>query len=50
LEAACPGYGKDIASVLAGKASKDIVRKVEKFLRKVSLRSKRRKIKVLTAA
>jgi hypothetical protein len=50
LEAASPGYGKDIACVLAGKASKDIVRKVEKSLRKVSLRSKRRKRKVLTAA
>jgi hypothetical protein len=47
LEAASPGYGKDIACVLAGKASKDIVRKVEKSLRKVSLRSIRRKRKVL---
>jgi hypothetical protein len=33
LEAASPGYGKDIACVLAGKASKEIIRKVEKFLR-----------------
>jgi hypothetical protein len=33
LEAARPGYGKDIACVLAGKASKEIIRKVEKFLR-----------------
>jgi hypothetical protein len=32
LEAASPGYGKDIACVLAGKASKEIIRKVEKFL------------------
>jgi hypothetical protein len=38
LEAAIPGYGMEIASVLAGKASKDIVRKVEK-----SLRTKRKK-------
>jgi hypothetical protein len=38
LEAASPGYGMEIASVLAGKASKEIVRKVEK-----SHRSKRRK-------
>jgi hypothetical protein len=38
LEAVSPGYGMEIANVLAGKASKEIVRKVEK-----SLRSKRRK-------
>jgi hypothetical protein len=50
LEAASPGYGKDIACVLAGNALKDIVWKVEKSLRKVSLRSRRRKRKVLTAA
>jgi hypothetical protein len=39
LEAASPGYGKDIACVLAGKASKEIIRKVEK-----SLRTKRKKM------
>jgi hypothetical protein len=33
LEAVSPGYGRDIACVLAGKASKEIIRKVEKFLR-----------------
>jgi hypothetical protein len=33
LEAVCPGYGKEIASVLTGKASDDITRKVEKTLR-----------------
>jgi hypothetical protein len=33
LEAANPGYGKEIAYVLAGKASKDLIRKVEKSLR-----------------
>jgi hypothetical protein len=38
LEAASPGYGMEIASILAGKASKDIVRKVKK-----SLKSKRKK-------
>jgi hypothetical protein len=38
LEAASPGYGMEIACVLAGKASEDIIRKVEK-----SLRSKRKK-------
>jgi hypothetical protein len=38
LEAASPGYGMDIACVLAGKASEDIIKKVEK-----SLRSKRKK-------
>jgi hypothetical protein len=34
LEAASPGYGMEIASVLAGKASDDIIRKVEKSLRR----------------
>jgi hypothetical protein len=43
LEAASPGYGKDIACVLAGKASEDIIRKVEKSLSKVSLWNKGRK-------
>jgi hypothetical protein len=38
LEAACPGYGKEIASVLTVKASDDITRKVEK-----SFRSKKRR-------
>jgi hypothetical protein len=32
LEAACPGYGKDIACVLVGKPSEVIIRKVEKSL------------------
>jgi hypothetical protein len=39
LEAASPGYGKNIACVLAGKASKDIIMKVEK-----SLSTKRKKM------
>jgi hypothetical protein len=39
LETVSPGYGMEIASVLAGKASKDIIRKVEK-----SLRTKRKKM------
>jgi hypothetical protein len=43
LEAASPGYGKDIDCVLAGKASDDIIRKVEKSLRRVSLFGKRGK-------
>jgi hypothetical protein len=34
LEAASPGYGMEIASVLAGNASDDIIRKVEKSLRR----------------
>jgi hypothetical protein len=38
LEAASSGYGKDIACVLAGKASECLIRKVEK-----SLRSRRKK-------
>ena len=42
LEAVSPGYGKDIACVLAGKASENLIMKVEKSL-KVSLWSKRRK-------
>uniref|UniRef100_A0ACD5YZB1 Uncharacterized protein n=1 Tax=Avena sativa TaxID=4498 RepID=A0ACD5YZB1_AVESA len=43
LEAASPGYGKDIDCVLAGKASEDLIKKVEKSLRKVSVRGRRRK-------
>jgi hypothetical protein len=43
LEAASPGYGKDIACVLAGKASEDLLREVEKSLRKVSIWGRRRK-------
>ncbi|KAK1627354.1 hypothetical protein QYE76_001669 [Lolium multiflorum] len=36
LEAASPGYGKEIACVLAGKASEDMIKKVEKSLKKIS--------------
>jgi hypothetical protein len=43
LEAVNPGYGKDIACVLAGKASEDTIRKVEKSLRKVSIWGKIRR-------
>jgi hypothetical protein len=43
LEAASPGHGKDIACVLAGKASEDMIRMVEKSLRKVSIWGRRRK-------
>jgi hypothetical protein len=43
LEAVSPGYGKDIACVLAAKASEDMIRKVEKSLRKVSIWGRRRK-------
>jgi hypothetical protein len=43
LEAVSPGYGKDIACVLAGKASNDIIRKVEKSFRKISIWGKRRR-------
>jgi hypothetical protein len=39
LKAASPGYGMEIACVLAGKAYEDIIRKVEK-----SLRTKRKKM------
>jgi hypothetical protein len=37
LEAASHGYGKDIACVLTGKASEDLIKKVEKSFRKVSI-------------
>jgi hypothetical protein len=43
LEAASPGCGKDIACVLAGKASEDMIKKVEKSLRKISIWGRRRK-------
>jgi hypothetical protein len=43
LEAVSPGYGKDIANVLAGKASEDMVRKVEKSFNKASIWGRRRK-------
>ena len=43
LEEACPGYGKDIACVLAGKVSEDVIRKVEKSLLKAAIKGKRRK-------
>jgi hypothetical protein len=33
LEAASPGYGMEIASVLTGNASEDVIKKVEKSLR-----------------
>jgi hypothetical protein len=36
LEVANPGYGKDIACVLAEKASKDLIRKVENHHNKAS--------------
>jgi hypothetical protein len=47
LEAASPGYGKDIACVLAGKALEDMIRIVEKSLRMVSIRGRRRKKRVV---
>ena len=43
LEATSPGYGKDIACVLAGKASEDVIKKVEKYLMKAAMKGKRRK-------
>jgi hypothetical protein len=43
LEAASPRYGRDIACVLAGQASEDLIRKVENSLKKVIIRGKRRK-------
>jgi hypothetical protein len=43
LEAVSPGYGRDIACVLADKASEDLIRKVEKSLRKVIIGGRSRK-------
>jgi hypothetical protein len=44
LEAACLGYGKEIACVLTGDASEGIIRKVEKYLRRTrKIRGVRRK-------
>jgi hypothetical protein len=43
LERASPGYGKDIACVLAGKATEDMIRRVEKSLRRVSIWGRKRK-------
>jgi hypothetical protein len=43
LEAVNPGYGKDIACVLTGKASDDLIRKVEKSLWKRKVRCITRK-------
>jgi hypothetical protein len=42
LEAVSPGYGKDIDCVLAGRASEDLIMKVENSLKKVIIRGKRR--------
>jgi hypothetical protein len=46
LEATSPGYGKYIACVLAGKALEDMIRMVEKSLRKISKWGRRRKKRV----
>jgi hypothetical protein len=46
LEAVSLGYGKNIACVLAKNALENIIRKVEKSLRKVIIRDKKRKHKV----
>jgi hypothetical protein len=43
LEAVSPGYGKDIACILAGEASEDMIRKVDKSLKKVIIRGRSRK-------
>ena len=50
LEAVSPGYGKDIAFVLAGKASDELFRKLEKSLMKVTIRVKGRKKRVAKKA
>uniref|UniRef100_A0ACD5ZYJ5 Uncharacterized protein n=1 Tax=Avena sativa TaxID=4498 RepID=A0ACD5ZYJ5_AVESA len=43
LEAVSPGYGKDVACVLAGKASEGLIRKVGKSLSKAPRKTKTRK-------
>jgi hypothetical protein len=43
LEAVSHRYGIDIAYVLAGKASEDMIRRVEKSLRRVSIWGRKRK-------
>jgi hypothetical protein len=40
LEVVSPGYGKDIDCVLAGRASQDLIMKVENSLKKVIIRGK----------
>jgi hypothetical protein len=46
LEAASPGCGKDIACILAEKASEDMIKMVEKSLRKASIWGRKRKKRV----
>jgi hypothetical protein len=46
LEAASPGCGKDIACILAEKASEDMIGMVEKSLRKASIWGRKRKKRV----
>jgi hypothetical protein len=50
LMAMSPRYGNDIACVLAGKALEDIIRKVKKSRRKVTIWNKRRKRNVARKA
>jgi hypothetical protein len=46
LEVASPGCGKDIACILAEKVSEDMIKKMEKSLRKISIWGRRRKKRV----
>jgi hypothetical protein len=43
LEAVSTGYCREIAYVLAGQASEDVLRKVENSFKKIIIRDKRRK-------
>jgi hypothetical protein len=43
LEAASPGYGKEIACVLAGDASEELIKKVEKSLSIIKIRKIRKR-------
>jgi hypothetical protein len=50
LEAASPGYGKELACILSGKASKELVKKVKKSLSIIKIRKRRVARKASAAA
>jgi hypothetical protein len=50
LEAASPEYGKELACVLYGKASKELIKKMEKSLSIIKIRKRRVARKASAAA
>jgi hypothetical protein len=50
LEAASPGYGKELPCVLSGKASKELIKKMEKSLSIIKIRKRRVTRKASSAA